>query len=133
MGKQVRYVDGYVLVVPKDKTEAYTKMADEAADMWLRHGALSVRECRGDDVTPDMGEYTPQYFTNIMNTKEDEVVWFSYIEYESKESRDRINAAVQEEMTAYQKEHPDHMNDMPFDLKRMAFGGFAATVSKTSE
>lgn len=129
--KKVGYVDGYVLVVKKDKLEEYIKVADEMAGMWLKHGAIAVRECRGDDLTPDMGEdCTLLQFPSVMDMAEDETVWFSYIEYESREHRDKINKLVEADMTAYMKDHPDHAKQMPFDMKRMAFGGFVAEVSQ---
>lgn len=125
--KNVGYVDGYVLVVPKNKEEEYRKVADEAAQMWLKHGALSVRECVGDDLTPDMGEFSLRQFPQIMSTSEDEIVWFSYIEYETKDERDRINAEVAKEMAQKHEENPE---EMPFDMSKMAFGGFHARVSR---
>ncbi len=67
-------------------------------------------------------------FQNIIDVSEDETIWYSYIEYESKVDRDRINAAVHEEMEKKQKENPDHAENMPFEISRMAFGGFQVEV-----
>ncbi len=130
MEKQnVGYVDGYLLVVKKENAEAYRKMADEASESWLRHGALAVRECRGNDLTPDMGGKLWQ-FPGLVNAGPDEDVWFSYIEYTSREERDRINALVHKEMAEKYGEEATHGEGMPFDMERMAFGGFTAEVSK---
>lgn len=123
------YVDGYVLVVPKEKVDAYRTMAQEAGESWMKHGALSFRECMIDDATPDMGEFTLLRFGQLIPTGPDDTIWFSYIEFESKEHRDEVNKKVHAEMEAYQQEHPDHMDDMPFDMTRMAYGGFTVEAS----
>lgn len=124
MGK---YVDGFVLVVPNDKTEEYKKMAEEGRDMWMRLGALEYYECRGDDMTAqDMGDEKARAFPEMAGAKSDETVWFSFIVFESKEHRDEINAKVIEEM-AKQMEEGKNMS-MPFDMKRMAYGGFQVEV-----
>lgn len=126
---KVGYVDGYVLVIPKKRVAEYRKMAKEAAQFWLKHGALSVRECMGDDLNPDMGKYKQLPFQKLTKLKRNETVWFSYIEYRSKAERNRINKKVMAEMEEYHKEHPDHMEDMPFDMRRFSYGGFSAEVS----
>ena len=74
-----------------------------------------------------MGEFSLRQFPQIMSTSEDEVVWFSYIEYETKDERDRINAEVAKEMAQKHEENPE---EMPFDMSKMAFGGFHARVSR---
>lgn len=131
MTNKTKYVDGYVLVVPKDKVEEYKKMASEAAKIWMKYGALAVRECMGDNLRPGMEGYEYIKFDEMMNIKENETVWFSYIEYESKESRDEVNAKVMEDPYMQPKdEDPDYMENMPFDMKRMAFGGFEVQVSE---
>ncbi|HEU5187643.1 MAG TPA: DUF1428 domain-containing protein [Candidatus Saccharimonadales bacterium] len=120
MGK---YVDGFVLVVPSDKTEQYKKMAALGRDMWMKHGALDYYECRGDDLgQQDMGGEKTRAFDEMAGAKEGDTVWFSFIVFESKEHRDEINAKVIGEM-GQQKQEP-----MPFDMKRMAYGGFAVEV-----
>jgi uncharacterized protein YbaA (DUF1428 family) len=130
MEKQnIGYVDGYVLVVKKDQSEAYRKMADEASESWIRYGALAVRECRGNDLTPDMGGKLLQ-FPGIMNAGLGDEVRFSYIEYASKEDRDRVNALVHKEMSEKYSEDGTHGEGMPFDMEKMTFGGFTALVSK---
>ena len=96
MGK---YVDGFVLVVPKDKTEAYKKMAQEGRDAWMKHGALAYYECLGDDLVPqEMGGEKARAFTDMAGAKNDATVWFSFIVFKSKERRDEVNAKVMEEM-----------------------------------
>ncbi|WP_374470392.1 DUF1428 domain-containing protein [Phenylobacterium sp.] len=113
------YVDGFVLAVPKDKLDAYRKLAETAAEVWKDHGALSYMECVGDD-TP-YGELTS--FPRAVLAQDDEVVVFSWITYESREARDAINAKVMqdERLTCEQA-------GVPFDGKRMIFGGFRSFV-----
>lgn len=121
MGK---YVDGFVVVVPSDKTEEYKKMASEGRDVWMKHGALDYYECRGDDLEPqEMGPEKTRAFGEMAGAGEGETVWFSFIVFESKEHRDEVNAKVFEEMG--QQAGPE---TMPFDMKRMAYGGFAVEV-----
>ncbi len=123
MGK---YVDGFVLVVPADKREEYKKMAEEGRDAWMRHGALSYVEARGDDLKPqEMGDEKTREFSEMAGAKEGEEVWFSFITFESREHRDEVNAKVMEEMSQ-QKPDPDF--EMPADMQRMAYGGFAVEV-----
>lgn len=129
MQNKTTYIDGYLLVVKKDQEEAYRKMADEAADVWIKYGALSVRECKGDDLTPFPGAELWQ-FPGLAKAGPDEDVWFSYIEYASKEDRDRVNKAVHKEMEEKYGEDGTNGEDMPFDMKRMAVGGFTAEVAK---
>jgi uncharacterized protein YbaA (DUF1428 family) len=75
-----KYVDGFVLVVPKDKVGEYTKMATEGRDMWMKHGALEYYECKGDDLEPkEMGGMKPLGFTELAKTNADETVWFSFL------------------------------------------------------
>lgn len=126
---KVGYVDGFVLVVPKNKVATYRKMAREAGEIWMKHGALGFKECMGDDLSPDMGGYPFLPFPKMTQLKSNETVWFSYIEYKSKAHRNQVNKKVMKEMEAYQKDHPDHMKDMPFDTKRMAYGGFKVEVN----
>ena len=109
------YVDGFVIAVPKAKIEAYKDMARKAGDVWMEYGALSYVECIGDDVP--YGELTS--FPRAVHAKDDEVVIFSWISYESREARDAINAKVMADPRL--KSPPE---DMPFDGKRMIFGGF---------
>jgi uncharacterized protein YbaA (DUF1428 family) len=113
------YVDGFVLAVPKANLEAYRKMAQTAGEVWKEYGALSYVECTGDDVP--YGELTS--FPRAVQAKEDEIVVFSWIVYESRQQRDEINAKVM----ADERMKPEQW-DMPFDGKRMIFGGFEEFV-----
>lgn len=124
MGK---YVDGFVLVVPKNKVAEYKKMAKEGAEIWMKHGALQYFECMGDDLkTKDMGGMKALEFTKMAKAKPNETVWFSFIVFKSKKHRDEINAKVIKAMTEAMKDQKDFQ--MPFDMKRMAYGGFDAVV-----
>ncbi len=122
-----KYVDGFVLVVPKDKTEEYKNMATEGRDMWMRNGALDYYECKGDDMkTQEMEGNKALSFVELAQAKPDETVWFSFIVFKSKEHRDEVNAKVMEEMKNSEDKYKDKV--MPFDMKRMAYGGFSVEV-----
>lgn len=112
------YVDGFVLPVPKANVEAYTEIARKAGEVWMEHGALSYVECVGDD-TP-VGEVTS--FPRAVQVQDDEVVFFSWITYPSREKRDEINAKV---MADPRMQDPA----CPFDAKRMIYGGFQSVVA----
>lgn len=121
-----KYVDGFVLVVPKDKTEEFKKMAEGGRDMWMKFGALEYYECRGNDLVPqEMGGHKARAFTEMAGANEAETVWFSFIVFNSKEHRDEVNAKVIGEMS--KMEGAKDMV-MPFDMKRMAYGGFQVEV-----
>jgi uncharacterized protein YbaA (DUF1428 family) len=109
------YVDGFVLAVPKANLEAYKDMARMAGKVWMELGALSYVECIGDDVP--MGELTS--FPRAVQAKDDEVVVFSWVTYGSKASGDEIMAKVMADPRL-----PQGPENMPFDGKRMIFGGF---------
>lgn len=122
-----KYVDGFIIVVPKDKTEEYKKMAEEGRDSWMKHGALAYYECRGDDLVPtEMGGEKARAFPEMAGANENEVVWFSFIIFESKAHRNEVNAKVMAEMDSQADKHKDFV--MPFDMKRMAYGGFQTEV-----
>lgn len=122
-----KYVDGFVLVVPKGRTEEYKKMAESGRDTWMKYGALEYYECQGDDLVPqEMGGKKARAFTEMAGASSDETVWFSFIVFKSKEHRDEVNAKVMEEM-GKQMECQEEMT-MPFDMKRMAYGGFQVEV-----
>ena len=106
------YVDGFVIPVPKAKIEAYKAQARKAGEVWKEYGALAFVECIGDDVP--MGEVTS--FPRAVQAKEDEVVVFSWIVYRDRAERDAIDAKVMAD--------PRLKGDMPFDGKRLIFGGF---------
>lgn len=122
-----RYVDGFILVIPKDKIEEYKKMAEGGRDSWMKHGALEYFECRGDDLAQqEMGDEKTRSFQDMTGASNDEIVWFSFIIFKSKEHRDEVNAKVMAEMSEQMKDLKDMQ--MPFDMKRMAYGGFQAEV-----
>jgi uncharacterized protein YbaA (DUF1428 family) len=116
------YVDGFVLPVPKTKKQAYLKMARLGAKVWREHGALEVRECMADDVKP--GKWTS--FPQSVKLKKGEVVWFSYIVYRNRKQRDRVMAKV---MKDPRLAGMMDAKSMPFDGKRMIFGGFEVQVA----
>lgn len=115
------YVDGFVLVVPKKNLNAYRRMAERAGRVWREHGALEFRECIGDDLAVKMGVTFPK----LAKAKRGEAVVFSWIVYKSKAHRDRVNAKVMKD-----KRIIDDMKGaaMPFDIKRMSYGGFKVVV-----
>ena len=119
------YVDGFVLVVPKKRLSEYTKMAKSGAKLWMKHGALDYKECMLDDAKPT---WVTLFFPVMMKAKPNETVWFSYIEYKSKAHRDAVNKKVMSDPSM--KEHtPSDMDKMPFDMKRMSYGGFKVLVN----
>ena len=124
---QTKYVDGFVLVVPKKKVTEYRKMAEGASKMWMKYGALDYKECMGDDLNPNMGGMPVLTFPKMVKIKKDETVWFSYITYKSRIHRDQVNKKVMAEMEKEAKKYKDM--PMPFNMKRMAFGGFKVIVS----
>lgn len=128
MATKGTYVDGFVLVVPKKSVEQYKKMAKEGARMWKKYGALDYKECMGDDIRPNMDGMAFLSFSTMTKLKSSETVWFSYIVYKSKKHRDQVNAKVMKEMSAMHKDD-DPMKNMPFDMKRMAYGGFKVVVN----
>ena len=117
----MRYVDGYVVPVPKRKMEAYRRMAQKAGKVWRDHGALEYIECVADDVK--RGKRTS--FPRSVKLKPGETVIFAYIVYKSRAQRDRVNAKVMKDPRL--AEMMD-MKDMPFDGKRMIWGGFETVV-----
>ncbi len=122
-----KYVDGFVLVVPKNKTEDYRKMAEEGRDAWMQHGALAYYECMGNDLVPqEMGGEKARSYTEMAGASDDETVWFSFIIFKSKKHRDEVNAKVMAAMNEKMKDFKDMQ--IPFDMKRMAYGGFQVEV-----
>lgn len=122
-----KYVDGFVLVVPKNKVNEYKKMAKEGADMWMKFGALEYFECIGDDLAAkDMGGGKPLEFTKMAKAKPNETVWFSFVVYRSRKHRDEVNKKVMDAMNELKDKYKDV--SMPFDVKRMAYGGFETVV-----
>jgi len=115
------YVDGFVIPVPKRKIEAYRRMAQMAGKVWREHGALDYRECVGDDLNVKV--CLP--FTRGIKSKPGETVVFSWITYKSRAHRDKVNAKVMKDPRLAKMMEPDNM---PFDGKRMLYGGFKTIV-----
>lgn len=115
------YVDGFLLPVPKKDIEAYRKLARKAGRIWREHGALHYVECIQDDVKP--GKLTS--FPKAVKLKKGETVWFSWIVYRSRKHRDLVNAKVMADPRIQAMGGPE---DMPFDMKRMMWGGFKSMV-----
>lgn len=111
------YVDGFVVPVPKKNLKAYQTMAKKAGKVWREYGALEFREYVADDVKP--GKWTS--FPQSVKLKTGEVVVFSYITYRSRAQRDRVNAKVMKDPRLADMMNP---KNMPFDGKRMIYGGF---------
>jgi uncharacterized protein YbaA (DUF1428 family) len=118
----MKYVDGFVVPVPKKKLADYRRMAQKAGKVWREHGALEFYECVADDVK--WGKRTS--FPRSVKLKRSETVFFSYIVYKSRKDRDRVNAKV---MKDPRLKAMGGIGDMPFDAKRMIFGGFKVFVS----
>jgi uncharacterized protein YbaA (DUF1428 family) len=116
------YVDGFVLPVPKKNVAAYRRMAQKAGKVWREHGALEYIECVADDVKP--GKHTS--FPQSVKLKSGETVVFAYIVYKSRAHRDRVNAKVMKDPRLANMMDP---KAMPFDGKRMFWGGFKVVVN----
>jgi uncharacterized protein YbaA (DUF1428 family) len=114
------YVDGFLVPVPKAKVAAYRSLAQKSGKVWMDHGALEFRECVGDDLDVQMG----RSFKDAVGLKRGETVMFSWIVFKSKAHRDRVNAKVMKDPRM------DDMDEkqMPFDVKRMCYGGFKPLV-----
>lgn len=122
-----KYVDGFVLVVPKGKEAEYEKMAQEGRDSWMKHGALQYFECRGNDLKPqEMGDQKSRAFDEMAGATSDENVWFSFIVFNSKEHRNEVNKKVMAEMDESYQDQVDF--EMPNDMRKMAYGGFEVAV-----
>jgi uncharacterized protein YbaA (DUF1428 family) len=115
----MKYVDGYVLPIPKKNLEAYRRIARKAGKIWRDHGALDYCECVGEDLGVKWGVPFPKQ----MKVKPGETVVFSWIVFKSRSDRDRVNAKVMKDPRL-----KDMPKDMPFDCKRMVYGGFKTIV-----
>jgi uncharacterized protein YbaA (DUF1428 family) len=115
------YVDGFLLPVPKRNLAAYRRMARKAGKVWREHGALAYVECAADDVKP--GKWTS--FPQAVKLKPGEAVWFSWIVYKSRRHRDRVLAKVMKDKRLAPMMDP---KAMPFDGRRMMWGGFKVMV-----
>lgn len=117
-----KYVDGFVIAIPKKRTAEYKKIASEASRVWKRFGALDYKECIIDDAQP---QYVTLTFPKLVKTKPGETVWFSFIVFKSRQHRDSVNKKV---MAYFEKKYGNEM-PMPFDMKRFSYGGFKVEVS----
>ena len=113
-----KYVDGFVLPVPKAKVEAYRRLSRKAGKIWREHGALQYCECVGDDMKTPMG----MPFPKLVKPKPGETIIFAWIVYKSRKHRDSVNAKVMKDPRM------DCGGDIPFDVKRMTYGGFEMIV-----
>jgi len=114
------YVDGYILPVPKKHVKTYRRMAEMGRDAWMKHGAIDYKECVGDDLVAKWGTAA---FTRMMKLRPGETVVFAYIVFKSRAQRDSVNKKVMKEM-----KDMVGSKDMPFDAKRMVYGGFKTIV-----
>lgn len=119
----MKYVDGFVMVVPEKNMPAYREMAKMGAKVWMKHGALEYFECVGDDLEPEMTGIT---FPKMTKAKAGEKVVFSFIVYKSRAHRDEVNAKVMQDPEMNNPIYKD--KPMPFDVKRMAYAGFEVIV-----
>ncbi|MCW5551987.1 MAG: DUF1428 domain-containing protein [Verrucomicrobiae bacterium] len=115
------YVDGFVIPVPKKKLAAYLRMAKKASKIWKEYGALDYKECVGDDLYVKCGLPFPKG----IKAKSGEAIVFSYIVYKSRKQRDTVNAKIMKDPRIAAM---CDLNDMPFDVNRMIYGGFEAVV-----
>ncbi len=117
----MRYVDGFVIPILKKNLPAYRRMAREGGELWMKHGALEYKECVAED--PRAPWALP--FPKMLKLKKGETVVFSFIVFKSRAHRDKVNAKVMKEVPADMQGAK-----MPFDPKRMAYGGFTTIVDK---
>ncbi len=119
------YVDGYVIPIQSKNLAAYKKMANRVGKVWMKNGALQYVECVADDLS-SVSEWSGFPFPTMMKLKKGETAIFSYVVYTSRKHRDSVNKKVMNELNAL----PDKDKNicMPFDMKRMAYGGFKAIV-----
>lgn len=124
-----KYVDGFVLVVPKKNVKKYVSMAKGAGKMWKKLGALDYFECMGDDLNPNTHGTKMLGFPRMTKLKKDETAWFSFITYKSKAHRDAINKKVHSEMDKMMEKHPEYKDmPMPWVMKRFSYAGFKTMV-----
>lgn len=118
-----KYVDGYVLAVPKNKLGEYRKMAQLAGKVWRKHGALQYIESVGDDLT---AEFSGIKFPKTVEAKPSELVIFAFVVFKARAHRDKVNAKVMKDPLMNDPKYKD--KPMPFDMKRMVYGGFKTLV-----
>jgi uncharacterized protein YbaA (DUF1428 family) len=116
-----RYVDGFLIPVPKKSVDAYRRISQKAGKIWREHGALEYRECVGQDLRNRWGASFPK----TVKAKPSETVVFSWIVFKSRADRDRVNAKVMKDKRLLEMMDP---KEMPFDVKRMRYGGFEVLV-----
>ena len=116
-----RYVDGYLVVVPKKQLKAYRALAAKSGRVWKKYGALELLECVGDDLKVHHGLPFPK----LLKLKKDELAFYSFIVYRSRKHRDTVNEKVMADPTIAKMLSG---KPMPFDMKRMSHGGFQALV-----
>ena len=117
----MKYIDGFVVPVLKKNVPVYRRLAQKTGRIFREHGALEFRECVGDDLKVPMG--LP--FTRLAKLKPNETVFFSFIVYKSRAQRDSVNRKIMKDPRMLAICGPE---DMPFDIRRMAYGGFRALV-----
>jgi uncharacterized protein YbaA (DUF1428 family) len=117
----MKYVDGFIVPVPKKNLQSYRRMAQKAGKIWKEYGALEYIECAADDVKP--GKLTS--FPQSVKLKPDEIAVFSWIVFKSRAHRDRVNKKVMNDPRLTGMMDP---KAMPFDSKRMIYGGFKTMV-----
>ena len=115
------YVDGFLIPLKKSKVKEYTTMAQWGKKTWMKYGALDYKECLGDDLKNTFGKA----FTTLLKLKAGETAVFAFIVFESRKHRDAVNKKV---MSDPAMNDPDMMKKMPFDPKKMCYGGFKAIV-----
>lgn len=120
-----KYVDGFVLAIPKSKINDYKKLATTACKIWMEHGALEYRECVGEDLNVKMGIPFPK----LAQSKKNEIIVFAWITYKSRAHRDKVNAKVMKD----KRMACTDPNDIPFDCNRMTYGGFDVLVENKTK
>lgn len=119
--KLARYVDGFVLPIPVKNLQKYKRMSRLAGKVFREHGALEYKECVGDDLNIQ----GMKSFSAMVKAKPGETVFFSYVVYKSKAQRNKVNAKVMKDPRLAKMMNP---KEIPFDVKRMAYGGFKVAV-----
>ena len=115
------YVDGFLIPIPKKNLKAYKAMAQWGKKTWMKYGALDYKECVGDDLANTHGTA----FGKLLELKSNETAVFAFIVFKSRKHRDKVNKKV---MSDPAMNDPDMMKKMPFDVKRMAYGGFKTII-----
>lgn len=123
---QAGYIDGYVFPIPKRNVKAYTKMAKEGAELWMKYGALGYLESMGDDMKNAWG----MPIEKMAKAAKGETVGFAFILFKSRKHRDSVNAKVHKDMASQMTEEQMKKMKMPFDPKKAAYAGFKTIVSK---